>query len=176
MRSAKEVIQGTFDVAGIAEDLFTDGMGPCLGVAVVHAGTGYLLHADVPPADVPRFLDRLSQIPRADRAQIRPILAGCRLRRYFRNQAADAAANADTLRDRKMVELGLINMGFALPQKHWAASDEVDELSINADSGDVTLKIGPADDLSTASRRQLVLRCQTREAEAAARGTSAISL
>jgi hypothetical protein len=111
----RNIDQGEYSVGSTA-DVCTTGLGPCVGILVGYAGTVSLLHAPMPDAGGAEefFAELCAAIPIADRAQVRPVLAGGL-------STAGRPVPASLARTRRWVEMELHSLGFGPPHVHWGA-------------------------------------------------------
>jgi hypothetical protein len=120
--------------------LCTDGLGPCIGIAVAYAGRFSLLHAPGPSVSTTgdEFVEALeSAVPKAERAAIRPVIAGGKVSR---------GSKMAVMNERKWALRELRRLGFGVPREHWCpeSADCQDlKLSANANAISVTTSGGP---------------------------------
>lgn len=93
--------------------LRTDGLGPCIGIAIAFQGRLSLLHAPGPSmsSNGDEFLNALeASIPSGDRSAIRPVLAGGKV-----SQGSKVAV----MKERRWARKELRRLGFGAPREHW---------------------------------------------------------
>lgn len=98
-----------------AYDLYTYGLGPCVGIIVGYKGRVSMLHAPMPDAGATEefFAELCDSIPQHDRASIHPIFAGA-----LANRGYIAPHLSIT---RSWVKAKMRNLGFGLAQVHWGS-------------------------------------------------------
>ena len=116
-------------------DLWTIGLGPCVGVVVGYNGRVSMYHAPMPNAGDNSFFDALdASIPHADRSDVHPILAGCHTSR--------TSPDKDIMQTRLWVENKLSKMGFGASVVMWGYGSDIASHSLrtSAATGEVELE------------------------------------
>lgn len=132
------IYQGEFATVALPDDthLETAGLGPCIGVAIISNGRGFLLHADDPfdRATNDMFAALEKFIPAAKRAQIRPLLAGGVIEPLFGNSEDDDIRNM-TLDHREEIKRRLREAGFGKPRYMWAEPLHTQAINLDLSGG-----------------------------------------
>lgn len=121
--------------------LCTDGLGPCIGIAVAYNGRFSLLHAPAPSMSTTgdEFFEALgSTVPKDGRASIRPVVAGGKV-----SQGSKVAV----MKERAWARRELRRLGFGAPREHWCPeSADCQDLKLDAHANtiSVTTSGGPA--------------------------------
>lgn len=116
-------------------DLQTIGLGPCVGIVVGYKGRVSMLHAPMPNFSEESFFIHLEvAIPKADRKNVCPILAGC--------HTLKSKPDREISITRQWVEQKLTSMGFGMPVVLWGegTGQAAHSLTTVISSGEVELE------------------------------------
>ena len=136
------ILMNEFAVDEACDVLSTDGLGPCIGIAVAYNGRFSLLHDPGPSMSTTadEFLEALeSTVPRDKRAPIRPVVAGGKV---------SHGSKVAVMKERAWVLKELRRLGFGPPMEHWCpeSADSQDlKLDAHANAISVTTSGGPAE-------------------------------
>jgi hypothetical protein len=134
----REVDQQTHQVDITCDILETKGLGPCIGVAVVYSRRLSLAHyPNAVASEFEGFFDELAAaIPKGDRANVRPVVAG----------GKPDTGLEDGTADRQFVLQKLRDLGFGEPHVHWCTEQEdCHELELDAVDGAILVTSRPTD-------------------------------
>lgn len=126
--------------------LSTDGLGPCIGVAVGYKDRMFLLHTADPlgaPGDFEKFLALLDvAIPLEAKKHVRPVLAGGALEDYpFRK----AEIHEDTSASRQHAFDSLKARGFGDPICFWGKNESEFGQTLRIDGTSRCIMVAPVD-------------------------------
>jgi hypothetical protein len=124
-----------FGIAEAPEQMETTGLGPCIGVAIIHAQYGFVLHSpdlimEYSSVTEPFFAALDARIPKSCRSGIVPVIAGGCLDTYI-GTAQDQEAHESTLASRAEVLKKLAEAGFSKPNVRWAEPHEIHSLFLD---------------------------------------------
>jgi hypothetical protein len=131
-----EVKMDKANTAVYPDILFSEGFGPCVGVAVINGNRGFLLHSANPyvpdgskdkMSEVDSFLKDLDKyLPcRAERKKLKPLLFGAVIEKLFDDPKADAPVHEGILQSRQNIREILRTAGFETFREHWAKPNEM---------------------------------------------------
>lgn len=151
-----EVPQESAEVAIETDEIFTEGLGPCIGVAFSWRGQGYMFHgAGVHHTnEFDAFLDRASDCLAAfERSRIRPVVAG-----------ADVTGGVgnDVLRSRSYCLQKLGTMGFGATHEIWCPDGHSQSLYLDVRHNKVRVHTEPNDMDTGSEPTSIDIECSPR--------------
>lgn len=132
-----EVFQDDAAVATQCDEIFTEGLGPCIGVAFSRQGSGFMFHgAGIHHTnDFEEFLDLACRsLPASDRLDVRPVVAG--------GDVTGGVGN-DVLRSRLLCLTRLKESGFAEPHVRWCPDHHAQALYLDVHTDTVRVHTQP---------------------------------
>jgi hypothetical protein len=127
----REIGMNKFAGGETYDEIFTAGLGPCLGIAFAYKGTGYVFHGHGIRQVAVLFDGFLTvarnRIPAADRKSIRPVLAGALISADHDEFAREMCGDDEPLpvdetpQDRSFCVSTLLGNGFGVPHERWCA-------------------------------------------------------
>lgn len=129
-----------------SESLRTEGLGPCIAIAICYRGNAFLLHSpnarvEADTLTTPFFECVCKHIPVTARSSIRPVVLGGRL--DFEDPEDDELVNADTELAREYVLNNLSELGFGAPQKRWCPTGHYQNVLIRIRTNIAEIETAP---------------------------------
>ena len=133
-----------FKTAVAPNVLITEGLGPCIGVGIIHEAQGFLLHSPdviMESDEIHSFFNLLhGQIPRISRAKIVPVVAGGSLEEYS-GDASDEEIRESTRECRRETLRLLTKAGFGRPNIRWGEANQCNALILDLKKRVIILKV-----------------------------------
>lgn len=120
-----EVLQDYTEVANACDEIYTQGLGPCIGVAFAWRDRGYMFHgAGIHHNDeFEAFLDQVcDSLAASERSKIRPVVAGGNV---------TGGVEGDVLLSRQHCLTKLNEVGFGTPHERWCPDDSYQALHLD---------------------------------------------
>jgi hypothetical protein len=114
--------------------LKTLGLGPCIGVGIIHADHGFLMHSpdgimESETVTDPFFVQVKARIPSSCRLAIKPVVAGGCLSLLI-GEAEDEETAEEISASRNRILEKIVDAGFATPFIRWAEAHEIQSLLV----------------------------------------------
>lgn len=150
--NTKEVAQNNFDYSDGCSLIYTDGLGPCIGVCIAWKEHAWILHSaricdDEDDVILPTLKHVKDIVPQEQIISIQPVVCGGDI--YTNDVPANEADElvADIMRCRKLIIDLLKQEGFGKPIVRW--NDEGQTTSISADLNRMVVIIEDVKELLT---------------------------
>lgn len=140
-----DVPQGEFRWSPHPAVIRTDGIGPCVGIALAWGTAGGILHsADVATDErdvvTPFFGCAKAAIPLAARGSVRPIICGAALDVFYGDEN-DAVLHAELRRTRENVQQLVRDHGFGSPIVLWNEPGRSQSLIADLRRGEIIIEV-----------------------------------
>ena len=126
-----EVLQDCAEVANGCDEIYTEGLGPCIGVAFAWQDKGYMFHgAGIHHTnEFEAFLDQVNgSLAASERSKIRPVVAGGNV---------TGGVGGDVLLSRQHCLTKLRERGFGTPHERWCPNDSAQALHLDVHNNTV---------------------------------------
>ena len=156
-----EVPQGEYKATADADELYTLGLGPCLGVCLAYENHGFMLHLEDARQQedslLMPFLDDLRRsVPRSARRMIHPLVAGACLDSYKAFPEEERFVHADIRYARQLVLRKLRGLGFGVPMIRWCELGRTQNLFLGICAKKVVLMTTSRADASIETGREII--------------------